>query len=29
VQQGGGGDHQHAAGLGRELGERLIEQDAR
>jgi hypothetical protein len=28
VQQGGGGDHQYAAGLGRDLGERLIEQDA-
>src|SRR6266567_4970358 len=28
VQQGRGGDHQHAAGLGGDLGERLIEQDA-
>jgi hypothetical protein len=27
-QQGGGGDHQHAAGLGRDLGQRLIQQDA-
>lgn len=27
MAQGGGGDHQHAAGLGRDLGERLIQQD--
>ncbi len=26
-QQGGRGDHQHAAGLGCDLGERLIQQD--
>jgi hypothetical protein len=28
VEQGCRGDHQHAAGLGRDLGERLIQQDA-
>src|SRR6266699_304213 len=28
VQQDGRGDHQHAAGLGCDLGERLIQQDA-
>jgi hypothetical protein len=28
VQQGGGGDHQHTTGLGRSLGQRLIQQDA-
>src|SRR6266545_497909 len=28
IQEGGGGDHQHAAGLGCDLGQRLIQQDA-
>ncbi len=29
MQQDGRGDHQHAAGLGRESGQRLVKQDAR